>query len=83
MKLSESFTYPSLEGVSLRGSILCSLPRYSGFNGRAGSEVSLVCVFPRVSQQSLLWWELEGLEAELGVSQGFFYPQWLSLPYQE
>lgn len=40
MKLNKAVTYPSLEGMSIYGSISMPLPVPSGLVGRAGSEVS-------------------------------------------
>ena len=66
VKLHETVTYPSLEGVSLCGSFLCSLCVPTGFGGKAGSEVSTVTSSPRVCCHLSPWWEtgleMEGLE---------------------
>lgn len=75
MKLHETVTYPSLEGVSLCGSFLCSLCVPTGFGGKAGSEVSMVTSSPRVCCQLSPWWEtgleMEGLKLQPGAIQGF------------
>ena len=46
MKLGETLNYCGLEEVFLCGSILCSLHVSSGFDVRAGSEMSKGHAFP-------------------------------------
>ena len=48
MKLGETVTYPSLEGLALCGSILYSLCVPSDFGGRPGFYVNMSCIFPHV-----------------------------------
>ena len=75
-----------LKGCPCVEASLHSLHVPSGFGERAGSEVIMGHIFPRVCWQLLCWWEvgveMEGLEPEPGVSQGFSYAQWLTVSYQ-
>ena len=48
MKLDETVTYPSLEGLALCGSILYTLCVPSDFGGRPVFYVSMSCIFPHV-----------------------------------
>ena len=75
MKLGEIVIYPSSEGVLCVGGSLHSLSLPCGFDGRAGSEVSMGHVFPwgLLAPTTLVGdrAEEEGLEPEPGMSQGF------------
>ena len=65
-------TYPGLEGLPLCRSIL--IQSACGSGGRAGYEVSTGHVFPQVSRQLSLWWEVELVmetQPEAGVSWSF------------
>lgn len=48
MKLDETVTYPSLEGLALCGIILYTLCVPSDFGGRPVFYVSMSCIFPHV-----------------------------------
>ena len=75
MKLGETVNYPGLEGVSLYGSILCSLSVPSSFGAELVLKRAWAASFPGVFWEPPLWWEvrmeLEGLEPEPGASWGF------------
>ena len=47
MKLDEKVTFPRLKGVSLYERVPVQSAVPSGFVGRAGSELSMGCIFPR------------------------------------
>lgn len=79
-EIRQNSYYPSLEGMSLCGSVLCSLCVPNSFGAEAVSEVSTGQVSPHGSQMCwpLLPWlemglEVEWLEPEPGVSEGFSY----------
>ena len=68
MKLGETVTYPSLEGLALCGSILYSLCVPDDFGGRPGFYVSMSCIFPHVvGVGTLVGGEAEDGEAWAGA----------------
>ena len=74
-----------LKGCPCVGASIYNLHVSSGFCGMAVSEVSITSS-PRVCWQLSPWWEvgleMEGVEPERGVSQGFFSAQWATPTYQ-
>ena len=83
MKVGETVTFPVLKECPSIGAFLWSRHLWSGFSGKAGSEVNTGHIFPQLSP----WWEmgqeLECLEPELGVSWSFSHAQWLSPSYRD
>ena len=79
VKLGEIASYYSLERVSL----CWSMP--SGFGGRAGSNMNTSHIFPQGVLAAIIWCEvrleMEGLQPEPSVSQGFSSAQRMSPPY--
>ena len=87
MNLSETVTYPTLEGVSSCGSIsmlvfICSV----ALVGELDLKWPWVTSTPWMCWQFPTWWEvgleMEWLEPESGVNQKFSFAQWQSLSYE-